>query len=162
MLAGAFARGAAAVGHKVTVVDTAEKQIQGCRACNACYSNGKACVFDDDFNTIAPALEQADVIVFATPLYWYTFTAQIKAAIDKIYALGMGDKLGNLKAFGLIVCGVTGDEKDFEGILKTNDIILAYLQREDAVRLVVPGVNDVGAVEHTDALQKAEALGRAI
>lgn len=162
LLAAAFAKGAKAAGHTVTVIDTAQLTIQGCRACNACYSKGEACVFNDDFNKIAPALEQAEAIVFATPLYWYSFTAQIKAVIDKIYALAVGKKTGNLKEFGLIVCGETTDEKDFEGIVKTYDIILNYLQRKDALRLVVPGVNQPGAVQNTNALQKAEELGRNI
>ena len=56
------------------------KNIKGCKACKACYSKGAACVFDDDFNEIAPLMENADVIVMATPVYWYTFPAQLKAA----------------------------------------------------------------------------------
>ena len=83
LLAEAFKKGAEEAGHTVHRFDTAHVEIDGCRACNQCYQHGKACVFDDDFNLLAPHLEKADVLVLATPLYWFSFPAQLKAALDK-------------------------------------------------------------------------------
>ena len=59
-----FIKAAEAKGHTVTRFDAALKKVGGCRACETCFSTGKACTFDDDFNTIAPAILEADVIVF--------------------------------------------------------------------------------------------------
>lgn len=64
----AFIKAAEAKGHTVTRFDAADMTIGGCHACETCYKTGKACSFDDDFNTIAPAALDADVIVFS-PLY---------------------------------------------------------------------------------------------
>ena len=62
-------------------------EIGGCRACETCFSTGKACTFDDDFNKIAPAILEADALVFTMPVYWYSIPAQIKGVIDRIYSL---------------------------------------------------------------------------
>ena len=60
----AFIQAAESKGHTVTRFDAAMKAVGGCRACETCFSTGKACTFDDDFNTIAPAILEADAIVF--------------------------------------------------------------------------------------------------
>lgn len=60
----AFIKAAEGKGHTVTRFDAAMKKLNGCRACKTCYSTGKACSFDDEFNTLAPEILEADVIVF--------------------------------------------------------------------------------------------------
>ena len=82
-LADAFIAGAQWAGHTVTKYATADKNIKGCMDCKACFANGGVCVIPDDFPTLAPLMEQADMVVFATPLYWFSFPAQLKAAIDR-------------------------------------------------------------------------------
>ena len=62
----AFIQAAEAKGHTITRFDAAMKQVGGCRACESCFSTGKACTFDDDFNTIAPAILEADAM--STPI----------------------------------------------------------------------------------------------
>ena len=63
----AFIQAAQAKGHSVTRFDAAMLKIGGCRACETCYKTGKACSFDDDFNAIAPAILEADALVFTMP-----------------------------------------------------------------------------------------------
>jgi multimeric flavodoxin WrbA len=87
LLADAFIKGATKAGHEVVKCEVGKKNIIGCKACDACYSKGKPCSFDDDFNGIAPFMGKADAIIFITPLYWFTFPARLKAAIDKMYSL---------------------------------------------------------------------------
>ena len=73
-MADAFISGAMAAGHEVTKFSTAQLNVKGCVACGGCYSReDRPCCHDDDFNRIAPVIEQADVVVFAAPLYWSTF-----------------------------------------------------------------------------------------
>ena len=68
----AFIEAAEKKGHEVTRFDAAMKNVGGCRACETCFKTGKACSFDDDFNTIAPAILAADAVVFTMPVYWYS------------------------------------------------------------------------------------------
>jgi multimeric flavodoxin WrbA len=159
LIADAFIKGALASGHEVVKVKTDEKKVQGCKACNACYSKGTACVFDDDFNEIAPHLENADFVAVATPVYWYTFPAQLKAVIDKMYALYIGEKSLSGKECILMTCAEEDNQEAFEGLTRSWDMILRLLQWTETGRLIVPGVNYVGDIEKTDALDRAEALG---
>ena len=71
----AFVEAAEARGHTVERFDAAFLNIGGCRACQTCYSTGKACSFDDDFNRIAEALLEADAVVYTMPVYWYSIPA---------------------------------------------------------------------------------------
>lgn len=61
----AFIQAAEAKGHTVTRFDAALKNVDGCRACESCFKTGKACTFDDDFNAIAPAILDAEAVVFS-------------------------------------------------------------------------------------------------
>ncbi|OGO77092.1 MAG: flavodoxin [Clostridiales bacterium GWB2_37_7] len=163
-MADAFIKGVLSAGHKVTKFETARKDISGCRACKTCWSKGKPCSFQDDFDELAPLLEAADVIVFCTPLYWFSFSTQIKAAIDKMYAyVGKSCKRSlNIKESLLLVCGADEDMEVFDGIRATYQGIAHYMKWEDKGVLAVPKVNEKGAIEATDALVKAEALGLAL
>lgn len=163
ILADAFAKGLETAGHTVNKYRAGKKKIGGCTACNKCYSkNGQACVFNDDFNELAPLLENADVLVLATPLYWFTFPAQIKAAIDKLYALLVGKRNLKIKECVLLVCAETDDMKDFDGIVRSYELIYNYMKWENLGMLLIPNVNNVGDILQTDALEKAEKLGESI
>ena len=89
-------------GAQATRFDAAFMKIGGCHACDKCYKNEKACVYDDDFNVLAKELETADGIVFVAPVYWYTFPAQIKAVIDRLYAMYVGERFFEGKKCALI------------------------------------------------------------
>ena len=85
----AFIEAAEARGHSVTRFDAVSLNVGGCHACETCFRSGKACSFDDDFNSIAPAILKADTIVYTMPVYWYSIPAKIKAVIDKTFPFGM-------------------------------------------------------------------------
>ena len=88
----AFVREAEKLGHEVKRFDAAFMKIGGCHACMTCFKTGKACSFDDDFNLIAPAILEADAVVFTMPTYWYSIPAQIKGVIDRVYSFVVGGK----------------------------------------------------------------------
>lgn len=69
----AFIQAAISKGHTVTRFDAAFKNIGGCHACETCFKTGKACSFDDDFNIMAQSIEEADAVIFTTPVYWYSY-----------------------------------------------------------------------------------------
>lgn len=89
-LAQAFKRGAEDSGHSVTVFSLMAKEVKGCLGCNFCRW-GRPCVQKDDFPELAEKIKDADLIVFASPLYFWTLSARIKAVIERLYSLAEKD-----------------------------------------------------------------------
>ena len=100
----AFIKAAEEKGHSVVRFDAAMKHVGGCHACETCFKTEKACSFDDDFNTIAPAILEADAVVFTMPVYWYSIPAQIKCVIDKLFSFCVAGKDIAGKTCALITC----------------------------------------------------------
>jgi multimeric flavodoxin WrbA len=145
-------------GHSITRYDAADMTIKGCTACEACFKTGKACSFDDDFNKIAPAIEEADAIVFATPLYWFTFPAKMKAVIDKFYAFLLGERgIGN-KYCALIACCGDNDLPIFDGIRFSYKQTIDLLQWKSVGEVLVPSVGAPGDILKTDGIEQTIAL----
>ncbi len=161
-MTGAFIQAAEAKGHTVTRFDAAFKKVGGCHACETCFSTGKACTFDDDFNEIAPAILEADAIVFTMPVYWYSIPAQIKAVIDRIYSLVVGGKDISGKECGLITCCEEDDLAVMDGVRVPMERTCALNGWKMVGEVLVPGVLNVGDIDKTDGCQKAAALADAI
>lgn len=158
-MADAFIRGAQEAGHTAVKIETAALDVKGCRACDGCYRGSRACFFNDDFNSIAQSVLEADAVVVATPLYWFSFPAQIKNVIDKFYAFVVGGKEFKNKECALLTCGGDSEEKAFDGLVRSYELIAEYLGWKDRGRLVLTGVNAKGDIEKTDGLVRAEKMG---
>lgn len=154
----AFIKAAEAKGHTVVRFDAASMNIGGCHACETCYKTGKACSFDDDFNTMAPAILEADAIVFTMPVYWYSIPAQIKAVIDKLYSFCVAGKDIAGKACGLIACCEENDMSVFDGVRIPVERSAALMKWHMAGEVLVPGVLNVGDIDKTDGCAMAAAL----
>lgn len=89
-LANAFADGAKAAGHRVETVSLLKTEVKGCLGCNACRY-GKPCVQKDGFSGLVPKITEADLIVFASPLYFWTVSSYMKAFIERFYSLAEED-----------------------------------------------------------------------
>ena len=90
-----YKKAAEAAGHQVTVVDVAKKKIAGCLACEYCHTKGNgACV------QLYPLLAQAEVLVLASPVYYFTLSAQIQAPIQRFYSVM---KPANVKKMALLL-----------------------------------------------------------
>lgn len=81
-----FARGASECGNTVEKLRAAEKSVHPCAACYHCRDNGGECIFKDDMAEILQKMIDADVIVLASPVYFYSIDAQLKAVIDRTVA----------------------------------------------------------------------------
>ena len=87
-LANAFKEGAESKGHEVTLINVAHKKVNGCMSCNYCHNQGNgSCVQKDDMQEIYPLLQEADMITFASPIYYFTMSAQLEAVIQRFYAI---------------------------------------------------------------------------
>lgn len=162
LLADSFIAGAKAAGHIAVKYATADMSIKGCIACKKCFSQGKACICCDSFNELVPLLEQAEIIVFATPLYWFSFPTQLKAVIDKFYSFLIGKRALRIAECVLMVCGVAEEEEEYDGIVKSYQLIAHYQNWCDRGVIIVPAVNEKGDILKTDGLQRAEKLGKEI
>ena len=90
-LAEQFIKGAEEKGHEVFRFDCAFKQVEPCRACNRCDMDGP-CIFNDDFQELRPHLIEADMVVFATPMYYFSISAQMKRVICPFLCHQRADK----------------------------------------------------------------------
>lgn len=99
----AFAETAREAGHAVEVVRVAGKKIAGCLGCQYCFAHEGVCVQKDDMADVIESLKDADMVVFASPIYWFDITAQEKAAIDRLYAFGATGFPFTKRPFCLIV-----------------------------------------------------------
>ena len=97
----AFSKGAQESGHEVSVINVAHKNIRGCMACEYCREKEKGvCVQKDDMQDIYPEILGSDMVVFASPIYYFTLSAQLQAAIHRTYSI---DIPANVKKVALIM-----------------------------------------------------------
>ena len=127
----AFRKGAEENGHAVTVVNVCHRKIAGCLACEYCHQEGsgheRQCVQKDDMQAVYPLLDEAEMIVLASPVYYHGFSGQLQCAINRIYAL---DKPKKLKKAALILS--SGSDHVYSGaIYEYQNSFLNYLRLED-------------------------------
>lgn len=158
----AFVGAAEKKGHTVTRFDASFMKIGFCHACETCYKTGKACSFDDDFNIMAPAILEADAVVFSMPVYWYSIPAQIKGVIDKLFSLVVGGKDIAGKECALITCCEEADMTVMDGVRIPIERSAALMKWNMVGEVLVPGVLEVGAVANTDGCAQAAALAEKI
>ena len=89
-----FKNAAEAAGHQVTLVNVAHKHIAGCLACEYCHGKGNgACIQKDDMQELYPLMAQAEALVLAAPIYYFTLSAQIQAPIQRMYCVNAPAKV---------------------------------------------------------------------
>ena len=154
----AFIRAAEGKGHTVTRFDAAMKNVGGCHACETCFKTGKACSFNDDFNTIAPVIQEADAVVFSMPVYWYSIPSQVKAVIDKLFSFYNAKIDLSGKECALISCCEENDESVFDGVRIPVERSAALLNWKMVGTVMIPGVVNVGDIDKTEGCKQAEEL----
>lgn len=124
----AFAEGAKENGHTITVVPVCKKKIAGCLACEYCHTKGAGkCIQQDDMQEVYPVLEEAEMLVVASPIYYFGFSGQLQCAINRIYALG---KPKNLKKAALFLS--SGSDDVYDGaVYEYRQSFVEYMKLED-------------------------------
>lgn len=112
----AFREGAVSVGHHVDVVDVCKLKINGCIACEYCHTKGHGeCVQKDDMRQIYDLLNEAEMLVLASPIYYHGITGQLKCVIDRFYSAAYPTKPPHLKKVAMILS--SGDADMYDGAL---------------------------------------------
>jgi multimeric flavodoxin WrbA len=159
-LAAAFIEGAKEAGKAVIAFRAADMKIGGCLGCNHCFEEKGVCVQKDEMLQILDALRYADAIVFASPVYYFAVTAQLKLAIDRTYAL-ISDKAPIKRSALLITCGDNKHEAADGAVVMYNNI-RSYSKWDDAGVIIATGLHEKNDIAGRAELEKAQALGSAI
>ena len=126
-MAEAFAEGAKAAGHEVEILHVGKMKINGCLACEYCHGKGEGkCIQKDDIEKLMPAYLESDMLVFASPIYYFGMTAQITAAIQRVYCIGKPAKA--TKAALLLS---SASPNPYEGAIATYKSLCAYTGMEN-------------------------------
>lgn len=162
LLANAFAQGAEAAGHTVNVFHSGMTPMSACLHCDGCWSTGNPCVVEDGFSAFWPLLEQAQMLVFCSPLYWYNFSGHIKCAMDRMYPYSRKNRLRDMKVKEamLLMCGESLFPRSFAAAAEAYRQMLGLKRWTDRGRLFVTGVHEFGAMNGSKALATAEHMGR--
>lgn len=159
ILADSFIKGAAESGHTVVRFDAAFKKVNPCTGCNHCGMNGP-CIFNDDFNFVRDNITDAGAVVFASPMYYFGLSAQLKAVIDRFYAIN--GRIHVPKKAVLLMTYANTRPSQAAPIESHYEVLLDYLGWTDAGRVIAPGVWQAGAVNRTDYPRQAYELGKNI
>lgn len=160
-LAAAFAGGAESAGKAVSAFPVAGMKIAGCQGCGYCMKDKKGvCIQKDDMAEILEALKKADALVIASPIYYFSVTAQLKLAIDRTYALLRVEKPIR-RAAALITCGnPSGDVAN--GAIEMFAKMCSISKWENAGVVVAAGLHQPGEIDGREELERAAAIGRDI
>ena len=159
LLAEAFAKGASAQ-HHVEIVSVCDYKVNPCLGCNACFKANGICAQKDDMAFIYEKVNQADMLVIASPVYFYGISAQLKAVIDRFHN-PIRDSF-HIKKMALLLVGAASLPELFDAILTEYNLCLNFFHIEDTGKVLVRGVKDKGDIKTTDALNEAYILGRSI
>ena len=169
----AFTRGAEEAGHKVEILSLLKNEIKGCIGCNACRY-GKPCIQKDAFNDIVPKIKSADLIVFASPLYFWTISSRLKAIIERFYCIAEEDAnppLGRYERYPVKDCALLVTSADhffwtFEQVVSYYRFTLVhYIGMKDRGMVLAGGCGDTNGkpqIDKTDNLKKAYEFGKMV
>lgn len=153
----AFADGAEK-NNTVEIVSVADYKVNPCIGCNTCFDReGHACFQKDDMQQIYEKLKKADVLVIASPVYFYGVSAQLKAIIDRLHTPMR--KEFRVKKLALILVGAAVLPELFDAIKVQYELVLNFFKLEDAGRVLVRGAKDKGDVKNTEGFVQAYQLG---
>ena len=152
-----FARGAAEAGNHVEKIRVSEKNIGFCRACYACRGTG-VCAIKDDMAEVLRKMIDADVLVLASPVYFYSIDAQLKALIDRTVARWLDVK--NKEFYYIVTAADSGKEA-------VETTLACFRRYADCVDGAIEkgviygmGVYEKGKVKDTAAMKEAYEMGR--
>lgn len=165
ILCEAFTKGAQQAGHEVQQFNLQKMKIAGC---TGCMKGGKdpesPCTQKDDMDRIYPVYKAADIVVLATPLYYWAFSGQIKTAFDRLFAVAeCNPDYANPVKDCVLIMAAEGDTSDnWKPALDYYQALTGFLKWRDLGRILAGGVLEAGAVAGKPIVVEAEKLGASL
>lgn len=160
LLANAFADGARESGNEVEIISLKDKTIGFCKGCLACQKLGR-CVINDDANEITEKLLNAEVVVWATPIYYYEMSGQMKTVIDRANSLYPRDY--QFRDVYLLTTAAEDEEYVDEGACKGfQGWIDCFEKARFAGKVFAGGYDKPKSIEGSAKLKEAYEMGKAI
>ena len=160
LLAQAFTEGASK-NNDVELVSVADYKVNPCIGCNSCFTRkDNSCFQNDDMSVIYEKLRTADIVVIASPVYFYGISAQLKAIVDRLHT-PMRNEF-HIKKLALLLVGAASLPNLFDSIKLQYQLVLDFFQLENIGMVLVRGVKEKGDIEGNEALNEAYELGLSI
>ena len=151
-LINAFTEATKSVGNEVTEFFLQKMNIHGCLNCGGCKKNANSCVQKDDMDQIYETFKTADIVVFASPIYFWDITGTLKTATDRLYALCNKLGLDNFKRESILI--LTAGAPYFEQPGHPIEWYKGFSQQI--------GWKDLGQILGADKIEEAKKLGESI
>lgn len=158
LLCDRFLAGAQDAGHTAEKIFLRDKKINCCLACDACKKNGGTCAQKDDAAAVLEKMIAADVLVLATPVYFYTMNAQMKALIDRTYAKYPG--LGTKDVYIILAAADSSKEAMERTIEGFRGFTSCYSGMTEKGIVYGTGAWNIGDIKANSAMDEAYALGK--
>lgn len=158
LLADCFRQGAQEAGHTVQMLDIAHADIHPCTGCIHCGYQGP-CVQKDDMETIRAEILNADMLVFATPLYYYGMSAQLKTLVDRFCAFNSSLQNKRMKS-ALLTVAWNSDDWTFDALVSHYKTLVRYLHFQDMGMVLGYGCGTPAMTSHSFFPQEAYQLGK--
>ncbi len=159
----AFTEGAQSAGSTVTEFFLDGMDIHGCKGCFGGHSSKECpCVQKDDMAQIYPAVKECDVVVLASPLYYWTMSGQLRTALDRLFALEEGDGnllRGNGKSSALLMAA---EGYGFDDAVLYYDHLMEHLRWKNLGHVLAGGNMNVGDIKGKAEIRQAYELGKSI
>lgn len=160
ILAGAFEKGALSAGHSVFRFDAGLRKVAPCTVCEHCHTGGDRCIIRDDMDELMPHLLESEALVFASPIYYYDVTAQLRCVIGRFYACRKDMHRPRASAF-LVVSG-DREEESAAGSIANYHALVSRLRWHDAGVIAARGIVTADEMRKSDFPHLAGELGRNI
>lgn len=159
----AFTKGAESAGHTVTEFFLDSMDIHGCKGCFGGHSSKECpCIQNDDMAKIYPAVKDSDIIILASPLYYWTMSGQLRTALDRLFALEEGDGnllRGNGKSSALLMAA---EGNGFDDAVLYYNHLIEHLKWKNLGHVLAGGNMDIGDIAEKKEIQEAFELGKSI
>lgn len=155
-----FESGAKEAGHRTERVEVPHIDLHPCGGCVACGYEGP-CAIHDDLEVLRPKILDADMLVFATPLYYYGMSAQLKALVDRFCAFNSSLNARHMKS-ALLAVAWNSDDWTFDALSVHYDTLVRYINFQDMGRVLGYGCGTPSMTKRSRYPQKAYDLGRSL
>ncbi|WP_124064862.1 flavodoxin family protein [Clostridium sp. E02] len=158
IMADVFAQSAKAAGHQVTTKKLSQYKVLPCLGCKYCFTHDGVCIQEDDMNDILTDLDQSDLLVLASPIYWFDVSAQTKCMIDRMYAFA---KKG-FRITSIAMLLNSGSDHVYDAAAAQLKSICSYLKWENKGIVTIPGMTEKGSMLQSDKLDSVRELAKTL